>query len=111
MTEGFTIPWSVLDPEGDIRAAFMERELERTGSARQALWSCPDGWVVGYTTERVKGGPASIRGKFAAMAYKPVGKGARSGNASEHVRVYMRGFAKRKTARARAERMYEQHEK
>lgn len=79
------------------------------GTARQALWECGDGWIVGYTTQRIDGG--RFDGRFAAMAYKPVGKGARSGNAGEHVRVYFRGFTTRKAARARAERLYEQHRK
>jgi hypothetical protein len=77
------------------------------GLARQALWHCADGWIVGYTSERIRGGTDD--GKFAAMAYKPQGKGARSGEASQHVRVYYRTFAKRKTARARAEALYHQH--
>lgn len=79
------------------------------GTARHQIWECADGWLVGYTTEKVDGGPH--HGKFAVMAYKPMGKGARSGRgkAFHHKRVYFRSFAKRKTARARAVAMYNQH--
>lgn len=100
-----------IDPSGELSRAFMEMEIERTGSAPQALWDCKDGWTVGYTTGRIKGGPPQIRGRFAAMAYKPVGKGARTGKATEWKRVYLRGFSTRKAARRRAEQLYEQHSK
>lgn len=77
------------------------------GVAAQAEWSCEDGWVVAYTTSRVQYGPHD--GRFLAMAYKPVGKGARTGKASRWVRAYQRPFTTRKAARARAERLYYQH--
>ena len=80
---------------------------EAVGSARQAMWRARDGWIIGYTTERIRGGP--FDGRFATMAYKPVGKGARSGSPEEWVRTYYRGFSKRKLARARAEALYERH--
>lgn len=76
-------------------------ELEQNGYARQTLWSCEDGWVIGYTTERITGGKHD--GKFAALAYKPYGN---SGNVE---RVYMRAFSKRKLAKDRAIRMFSQH--
>jgi len=85
---------------------------EQDGWARQAFFpTCADGWLVGYTTERVHDGPPAIRGKFVAMAYKPVGKGARGGRktAQSWERVYQRAFVQRKAARARAETMYRQH--
>lgn len=77
------------------------------GEARQARWRCGDGWLVGYTTERIKGGP--FDGRFATLAYKPTGKGARTGKATSWERVYFRGFSTRKAARNRAIRLYEQH--
>lgn len=77
------------------------------GLAKQCTWACEDGWRVGYTTTRIRHGKND--GKFAAMAYKPTGKGARSRKASEWVRVYFRTFATRKSARKRAEAMYYQH--
>ena len=101
MNEAFA---DLLRTEPELAAAFA---FSRDGTARQQLWGCRDGWIVGYTTQRIDGGPHD--GRFAAMAYKPTGKGARTGKASEHVRVYFRGFSTRKAARARAERMYEQH--
>jgi hypothetical protein len=88
--------------EGEMAAFFSPR-----GLARHTLWECDDGWIVGYTTERIKGGSGD--GKFAAMAYKPVGKGARSGDPSEHEMNYWRLFSTRKAARARADKMYDQH--
>lgn len=72
-----------------------------------ALWQCPDGWVVGYTTSRVERGPDA--GRFVAVAYKPVGKGARSGKAEKLVMVYERAFSTRKAAKARAEALYGKH--
>lgn len=79
------------------------------GSARHALWACEDGWAVGYTTERVTGGPH--HGKFAVLAYKPVGPGARGGRgtAREWERVYYRGFSTRKGAKARAVAVFGRH--
>ena len=100
---GFQIPWDVVDPDGEMRRALLSRD----GHARQALWPCKDGWIVGYTTERIEGGP--FDGRFATMAYKPVGKGARTGDATEHVRVYYRGFNTRRSARARADALYTKH--
>ena len=59
----------------DMRREFQRAENERAGTAKQTLWTAPDGWVIGYTTERVTGGPPAIRGKFVCLAYKPVGPG------------------------------------
>jgi len=94
----------------DFRAFWEEQQAQRSGSARQQIWDCEDGWLVGYTTERVRGGGV-LEGTFAVLAYKPIGKGARGGRrtATEWKRVYVRGFAKRKTARARAEVLYYRH--
>lgn len=77
------------------------------GSARQQQWQCEDGWIVGYTTSRIVGGAND--GKFAAMAYKPKGPGSRSGDPDHWDRVYYRAFAKRTSARARAETLYWRH--
>ncbi|MGL5823613.1 MAG: hypothetical protein ACRCYU_01950, partial [Nocardioides sp.] len=76
-------------------------------AARIALWECPDSWVVGYTTSRVERGPDA--GKFVTVAYKPVGRGARSGTADQLVMVYERAFTTRKAAKARAESLYTKH--
>jgi hypothetical protein len=96
-----------IDPTGELSRAFAEMENRRVGTARQAMWQARDGWCIAYTTSRIVGGPYD--GRFAVMAYKPVGKGARTGKANEWVRVYYRGFSTRKAARARAERLYDQH--
>lgn len=101
MPAGFKSAWQ------RINDAWEADQRQRDGAARQALWGCKDGWIVGYTTTRVVGGPHD--GGFVAMAYKPTGKGARTGKATEHQRVYIRRFATRKAARARAERLYDQH--
>lgn len=80
------------------------------GTARHQQWLCRDGWMVSYTTERVKGGP--LNGKYAVLLYKPVGKGARGGRrkAQAWKLVYKRGFSKRKLARARADALWEKHQ-
>jgi hypothetical protein len=77
------------------------------GRANQQTWDCEDGWYVIYTTSRVEGGPDD--GKFLAMAYKPVGKGSRTGQAAEWVCVYRRAFARRNKAKERAVELYCQH--
>src|SRR5688500_5051903 len=61
------------------------------GSARQRQWSCEDGYIVVYTTERVDRGKWA--GKFVTMLYTPKGKGARTGNASRWERTYARAFS------------------
>jgi len=71
---------------------------------RQAQWVAEDGWIIGYTTTRVRGGP--FGGRFAVLAYKPVGPGARTRKASRFERVYFRGFATRRAAKGRAEQLY-----
>lgn len=86
---------------------FAPREPDLNEADRVALWQCPDGWIVGYTTTRVERGPDA--GRFVAVAYKPVGKGARSGRAEQHVMTYQRAFSTRQAAKARAEALYAQH--
>jgi hypothetical protein len=92
-----------------VRSMTEDATLHRVwaGHARQAMWRCGDGWIVAYTTSRIEQGPYD--GKFAVMLYKPVGKGARTGQADEAVRTYMRAFSTRKAARARAVALYHQH--
>ena len=82
-------------------------QIRTQARARQQQWQCEDGWIVGYTTSRIAGGAND--GKFAAMAYKPKGSGSRSGNPDHWERVYYRAFAKRTSARARAEALYWRH--
>lgn len=77
------------------------------GSARQRQWTAEDDWIIVYTTERVDRGRWA--GKFVVMAYRPEGKGSRTGKAERWRRVYARAFATRKGAKARAIAMYRQH--
>lgn len=80
------------------------------GSGKTRTYTAEDGWFVDYSTERVRGGPHD--GKFAVLAYRPVGPGSRSGDLrkiSEWTRVYFRGFAKRRSAKRRALEIYFQH--
>jgi hypothetical protein len=79
------------------------------GLARACQWECEDGWIVEYTTERIRhSANPDNNGKFAVAAFKPYGKGARS-DPQRWKRVYWRTFAKRKSARARAEAIYFKH--
>jgi len=98
------------DAGRNIMAEFNRMAIERDGGyERSQQWLCEDGWIVEYTTTKVEGGPHD--GKYVVMAYKPYGKGARGGRktAQQWKRTYIRGFAKRKSARARAEALYWPH--
>lgn len=77
------------------------------GSARQTTWNAEDGWIVVYTTERVDRGRWA--GRFVTMAYRPEGKGSRTGHAETWRRVYARPFATRRAAKARAIAIYRKH--
>lgn len=77
------------------------------GSARQRQWTAEDGWIIVYTTERVDRGRWA--GKFVTMAYRPEGKGSRTGKASSWRRVYARPFATRAAAKRRAMDLYAEH--
>lgn len=80
---------------------------DRQGRAAQRLWDCEDGWIIGYTTTRVQGGPN--HDQFVVLAYRPTGRGARSGKPSSWKISYRRGFATRKTAKRRALQLYYRH--
>lgn len=94
-----------------MAATMSEEEWVRmfapNGLARHTEWLCEDGWLVGYTTERIRGG--NMDGKFAAFTYKPTGKGARTGKAQRWQRTYIRAFATRKAAKKRATDLYYKH--
>jgi hypothetical protein len=80
------------------------------GLARHVEWLCEDGWLVGYTTSAIRSSVGGRNdGKFAWFTYKPIGKGARSGEPTEWERTKITVVGKRKTARARAERFYYKH--
>lgn len=79
------------------------------GLDRAAEWEAEDGWLIGYSTARIKGG--EYDGKFVVTAHRPRGKGSRSGkgNAEMWTLAYSRAFATRKAAKARALQLYRQH--
>jgi hypothetical protein len=92
-------------------SAELNRALERmmgdyAGRADQAQWRAEDGWIIGYTTSRIVGGPHA--GKFLVQAFRPYGKGARTNPGQWRV-VYEREYATRKSAKARALVLYGQH--
>jgi hypothetical protein len=92
-----------------IMARLEEEARLRDGVSRQAEWHAEDGWIIIYTTSRIKGGPHD--GKFLTQAFKPVGKGARAGRgkAQEWEQAYRRQFSTRKAAAKRADELYRQH--
>jgi hypothetical protein len=71
---------------------------------RYRYWLSPDGWQFHYTTERLGDG------KFHSAVYMPKGKGARSGNPSKLVVRRELAHATRRGAKARAYKLYRQHE-
>ena len=98
---------SQTDTGRNILADFDQMARQRDGVAAQQHWTAEDGWIIGYTTSRMRGGPHD--GKFVTQALKPVGKGARTGKAVEFHETYRRQFSTRKAARARALALYKQH--
>lgn len=95
--------------------AGMRRMFEQSPELQRALgrivgreprcqeWQAEDGWIIVYSTERMG------TGKFEVAAYKPIGRGARSGRARKAAKAYERQFATRKAAKARAIALYRQH--
>lgn len=93
---------------GEYVMARLEAEARlRDGVAATAEWVGEDGWIIIYTTSRIEGGPHDR--KFLCQAFKPVGKGARTGKATEWQQSYRREFSTRKAARKRAIELYAQH--
>lgn len=90
----------------DLFNQVLQRTVGRPPRDRQ--WHTPGGWIIGWTTERFGTGPGygghrgpSGTGKFGAFAYRPEGKGARTGQAttfrlSRYVYRKARWRAKRK---------------
>lgn len=99
--------WMGLPGANKLIEAFEETMVERDGSARHQLWTCEDNWLVGYTTEKTKGGPNSD--KFEVLAYRPCGRGARSAKPREWRLVYRRGYVLRRKAKARALELFYKH--
>jgi hypothetical protein len=69
------------------------------GLARQATWYAEDGWLVSYTTSRIRAG--KLNGLFAVSYYKP------KGDVWERVRLDR--CDTRKEAKQRALRFYYEH--
>lgn len=69
---------------------------------------CADGWLFGWTIKPT----AMTEGRYASLAWKPVGPGARSGRAQRWDPVpAMFGIHRtRRQAKARAARLWRQHE-
>lgn len=107
--EGFDLFERMAESESGRRVLSMYEDMQRqmAGAARQSQWHCEDGWIIVYTTSRTVGGPHD--GKFVTQAFKPQGKGARSGNPERWVETYRRQFSTRKSARARALVLFKQH--
>lgn len=97
---------SQTDTGRNILAEFERMAAAREGTAPQAHWEAEDGWIISYTTGRVKGGPHD--GKFVVQALKPFGKGART-DPQRWVETYRRQFSTRKAAKARAVALYAKH--
>lgn len=96
---------SMLEVSQQLGDFLREYTAEQNGSARQQLWPCEDGWIVGYTTERVSGGPH--HGKFVALAYAPTSQ--QTLDEGSLTRTYWRSFTKRRLAKARAVELFKQH--
>lgn len=70
------------------------------GLARTCDWLTEDGWIVSYTTTRVRAG--ELDGLFAVMIYAPRGKGSRSGSGERWERVRLDRCDTRREAKNRA---------
>jgi hypothetical protein len=85
----------------------IEVMFEELGRSRQNGITAEDGYYIRYSTGRVQGG--KYDGKFLTIGYKPIGPGARSGNATRWTANYIRAFSTRKAAKARLFDLYYQH--
>lgn len=106
--EGFDLfgRLSQTDTGRNLLADFERMAGARDGTAAQRQWHAEDGWIIIYTTSRVKGGPHN--GKFVVQALRPYGKGART-NPDRWREAYRRQFSTRKAAKARALDLYAKH--
>lgn len=71
--------------------------------------TCADGYVTGWTVET---DASMMEGRWGSMVWKPVGPGARTGSPKEWALVpSMTGIHRtRRAAKARAARLWRQHE-
>lgn len=77
------------------------------GLARTCTWQAEDGWLVSYTTSRIRAG--RLDGLFAVMLYAPRGKGAHSGGGERWERVKLERCDTRREAKERALAYYYEH--
>jgi hypothetical protein len=93
-----------LDDESLIRF-FSPDGLGKTRRYRE----CEDGWIIEYSTERVRGG--RLDGDYCVFVYRPTGSGARSGRgqATTWERTEVRRCKTRREAKALAEARWWAH--
>lgn len=90
-----------LDDEGFARL------FSPDGLAPTADWQTEDGWIVSYTTKRIRAG--RLDGLFAVFVYEPRGRGSRSGRPERWERVRVDRCDTRREAKQRALAVYYAH--
>lgn len=77
------------------------------GLASTTQWRTEDGWLVEYTTKRIRHG--KLDGAFACFVYEPYGKGSRSGEPQRWKRSKTETCDTRREAKQRALMHYYEH--
>jgi hypothetical protein len=80
------------------------RVFSPEGLARHTDWQCEDGWIVSYTTSRIRAG--RLDGLFAVMVYEPRRE---KGKITRWERVRLDRCDTRKEAKERALAFYYEH--
>jgi hypothetical protein len=83
------------------------RAFSPEGLAPTRDWWTEDGWLVSYTTQRIRAG--TLDGLFAVFVYAPKGQGSRSGKAKRWERVKLDRCDTRREAKQRALTYYYEH--
>lgn len=83
---------------GDVNVVPMY-DRQQVRRRQPQMWDCKDGWVIAYNPHKLP------NGKWEVAAYKPIKK-----IEGRWERVYHREFSKRKTAKARAVKLYADHQ-
>jgi hypothetical protein len=92
-------------------AARITAQLNRflqTEMPRYRYFESKDGWMFGWTVEKLWSPEDSYHGKYQSFVYMPKGKGARTGKAEEWVLRSVTTHSTRKAAKARALRLFQQ---
>lgn len=100
-----------------LATSFARATQSSTREPNSVQWQHPDGWVIGYTTEKWDADAGKpVANRFGAFMYKPVGPGSKGGWAvmkKKRKNTWklhtMRYRAKRKDAKAIAEKWYDEH--